>query len=106
MASDDWRHFASPRLLYLQHLESVISWCSRSRMQPFVKLGKTLKRHMDGILGYFNNYTTSAAIEAVNGLLQLARRRARGYRTFRNFQAMAYWIAGGLTIKFHPISTH
>lgn len=61
-----------------QHLEAVMSWCSRSRMQPFVKLGKTLKRHMDGILGYFNNYTTSAAIEAVNGLLQLARRRARG----------------------------
>lgn len=82
-----------------QHLESVLSWCSRSRMQPFVKLGKTLRRHMDGILGYFNNYTTSAAIEAVNGLLQLARRRARGYRTFRNFQAMAYWIAGGFVIN-------
>jgi transposase len=89
-----------------EHLGLVISWCRRSRMQPFVKLGKMLKRHMDGILGYFNNYTTSAAIEAVNGLLQLARRRARGYRTFRNFQAMAYWIAGGLTIEFRPISTH
>jgi transposase len=61
---------------------------------------------MDGILGYFNHYTTSLAIEAVNGLLQLARRRVRGYRTFRNFQAMAYWIAGGLTIEFQPISTH
>jgi transposase len=73
-----------------QHLESVLSWCSRSRMQPFVKLGKTLRRHMDGILGCSNNYTTSAAIEVTNGLLQLARRRARGYRTFRNFQAMAY----------------
>ena len=89
-----------------QHLESVLSWCSRSRMQPFVKLGKTLRRHMDGILGYYNNYTTSAAIEAVNGLLQLARRRARGYRTFRNFQAMAYWIAGGLTIENRPTITH
>lgn len=89
-----------------QHLESVMSWCSRSRMQAFVKLGKTLKSHMDGILGYFNNYTTSAAIEAINGLLQLARRRARGYRTFRNFQAMAYWIAGGLTIKIRPALTH
>jgi transposase len=89
-----------------QHLESVLSWCSRSRMQPFIKLGKMLRRHMDGILGYFNNYTTSAAIEAVNGLLQLARRRARGYRTFRNFQAMAYWIAGGLTIVIRPAPTH
>lgn len=89
-----------------KHLKAVISWCNRSRMQPFVKLAKTLKSHMDGILGYFNNFTTSAAIEAVNGLLQLARRRARGYRTFRNFQAMAYWIAGGLTIEIHPKATH
>lgn len=59
-------------------------------MQPFVRLGKTLKRYMDGILGYFNNYTTSAAVEALNGLLQPARRRDKGYRTFRFFQAMAY----------------
>ncbi len=50
--------------------------------------------------------TTSAAIEAVNGLLQLARRRARGYRTFINFQAMAYWIAGGLDIEILPSATH
>jgi transposase len=89
-----------------QHLEAVLSWCRRSRMEPFIKLGYTLRRHMDGILGYFKNYTTSAAIEAVNGLLQLARRRARGYRTFRNFQAMAYWIAGGLTIENRRALTH
>lgn len=89
-----------------EHFKSVLSWCSRSRMEPFVKLGRTLKRHADGILGYFKNYTTSAAIEAVNGLLQLARRRARGYRTFRNFQAMAYWIAGGLTIETRFVPTH
>jgi len=89
-----------------QHLKSVISWCSRSRMEPFVKLAKTLKSHMNGILGYYKNYTTSAAVEAINGLLQLARRRARGFRKFANFQAMAYWIAGGLTIDIPKTSTH
>jgi len=88
------------------HLRSVISWCSRSRMESFVKLGRTLKRHANGILGYFKNYTTSAAIEAINGLLQLARRRARGYRNFRNFQAIAYWIAGDLSIEPHASATH
>ena len=41
-------------------------------------------------------HATSAAIEAINGLLQLARRRARGYRRFENFRAIAYWIAGSL----------
>jgi transposase len=88
------------------HFNSVISWCCRSRMEPFVNFGRTLRRHRDGILGYFKNYTTSAAIEALNGLLQLARRRARGYRTFRNFQAIAYWIAGDLTIHTPAPATH
>lgn len=88
------------------HLKSVISWCLRSRMKPFIKLGKSLKSHTEGILGYFKNYTTSAAIESVNGLLQLARKRARGYRTFRNFQAMAYWIAGRLDIQQWKVATH
>jgi len=88
------------------HLRAVLTWCSRSRLQPFVKFARTIRRHLDGILGYFKNYTTSAAIEAVNGLLQLARRRARGYRTFRNFKAIAYWIAGGLDIKTHLSPTH
>ena len=89
-----------------EHLEAVMKWCSRSRMPHFVALGRSLRRHLEGILGYFRNYTTSAAIEAVNGLLQLARRRARGYRRFENFRAIAYWIAGGLVIPTRHASTH
>ena len=50
--------------------------------------------------------TTSAAIEAINGLLQLAWRRARGYRRFENFRAMAYWIAGRLEIPAMRSPTH
>ena len=88
------------------HLKAVMGWCSRSRMEPFVKLARSLKAHMEGLLGYFKNYTTSAAIEAINGLLQLARRRARGYRRFANFQAIAYWIAGGLEIPAPVNTTH
>jgi transposase len=89
-----------------EHLKAVINWCRRSRMEAFVKLARSLHKHMSGILGYFRNYTTSAAIEAVNGLLQLARRRARGYRRFENFRAIAYWIAGGLEINVHANTTH
>lgn len=89
-----------------EHLKDVMSWCSRSRLEPIVKLGRSLKAHMKGILGYYKNYTTSAAIEAINGLLQLARRRARGYRNFANFQAIAYWIAGALEIPIPMNTTH
>ena len=83
-----------------EHLKRVISWASRCRLEPFKKLARSLKEHAEGVLGYYPNHTTSAAIEALNGKLQLAKRLARGYRNFDNFQAVAYLIAGGL-----PLST-
>lgn len=82
-----------------EHLLSVISWAQRSRLAPFVKLAKSLRTHMEGIMGYYQNYTTSAAIEALNGKLQLARRQARGYRNFENFRAIAYLVAGDLPLS-------
>jgi hypothetical protein len=35
-------------------------------------------------------------MEGLNSRLQLARKRARGYRNWKNFRTIAYWIAGGL----------
>jgi len=57
-------------------------------------------------MGYYQNYTISAAIEAINGLLQLARRRARGYWRFENVRAIAYWIAGGIDIPIAKTAIH
>lgn len=89
-----------------EHLKAVLSWCQRSRLEPFVKLGRSLKAHWEGIIGYFLNYTTSADIEAINGLLQLARRRTRGYRRFMNIRAIAYCIAGGFEVPIAKTATH
>jgi transposase len=57
-----------------------------------VELG--LKRHAEGILNYYPNKITSAAIESLNNILQGARRRARGYRNFDYFRAICYWMGG------------
>lgn len=80
-----------------EHFETWYSWARRCRMEPFKKLAKTLREHWDGIKAYYNNYTTSASIENLNGRLQRARQRAYGYRNFRNFQLISYWIAGDLS---------
>jgi transposase len=39
---------------------------------------------------------TSAAIEAVNGTIQLAKRMARGFKNFVHFRTAAYHRAGKL----------
>lgn len=95
-----WRKHAE------EHLKSWCSWASRSRLEPFKKLSRTVKNHWEGILGFYPNRTTSAAIEAINGVLQTARRRARGYRNFENFKAIAYWMAGRLDLRLPSLITH
>jgi transposase len=79
-----------------RHFEAWYSWARRSRLAPFKRLAKTLREYLDGIMAYYHNHTTSAIIESLNGRLQRARQRAYGYRTFRHFRIIAYWIAGGL----------
>jgi transposase len=90
------------------HLKGWCSWAARSRLAPFQKLARTIKAHWDGILAFYPNRVTSAAIEAINGIIQTARRRARGFRNFLNLQAICYWTAGRLTLPIpspfaHPI---
>ena len=77
-------------------LTAWIAWAQRSRLAPFRKLARTLKAHWDGILNGFDSRLTNGGAEAINGLLQAAKARARGYRTYRNFINMAYLVAGKL----------
>ena len=46
---------------------------------------------------------TNAAIEAVNGIVQLAKRIARGFRSFRNFRAICYLKAANLELTLPPL---
>jgi transposase len=46
------------------------------------------------------------AIEAVNGLLQLAKRLASGFRPLRYFRIMAYLKAAGLHLDLTSPVTH
>jgi transposase len=73
-------------------------WASRSRLRPFQKLAKTFRQYWEGIVSYFQHRITQGAIEAINGIIQLAKRRARGFRNFLYLQAIAYWNTGNLTI--------
>ncbi len=64
----------------------------------------TIREHWDGIVAFMQTRVTNGAIEAVNGLIQLAKRMARGFRSFRNFQLMAYLKAGKLRLNLPSLS--
>ena len=57
----------------------------------------TLKAHWASILNAFESRLNNGGVEAINGLIQAAKARARGYRTTTNLIAMAYLIGAQLT---------
>jgi transposase len=67
-----------------------ISWAKRSRLDPFKKLAVTLKQRIDGVVRGMLDSRSNAYVEAMNGLLQQAKRAARGFRTASHFIAIAY----------------
>ena len=67
-----------------------ISWARRSRLEPFKKLANTLKQRIDGVVRGMSGNRSNAYVEAMNGLLQQAKRAARGFRTATHFIAIAY----------------
>lgn len=73
-----------------------LGWAARSRLDAFRKVARTLKKHMHGILGFFESGITSAAIESINGRIQLAKRLAKGFRNFVYFRAVSYLKAASL----------
>lgn len=74
-------------------------WAKRSRLQPFVKLAGSIREHWQGITAFFESRYTQGPIEAINGIIQLAKRRARGFRNLNYLRAIAYWVAGKLTLN-------
>lgn len=75
------------------------AWADRSRLEPFRMLSKSIKAHWEGILAFMETRLTNAAMEAVNGILQIAKRMARGFRNFHYFRIAAYLKAGGLQLN-------
>jgi transposase len=78
-------------------LKRWISWARRSRLESFKRLGSTLKSHFDAVVRGMLDHRSNAFVEAMNGLMQQAKRAARGFRTATNFIAIAYLRLGKLT---------
>lgn len=71
-------------------------WATHSRLEPMIKAAKTIKAHWYGLLNWFDSRLTTGFIEGMNGLIQAAKSKARGYRNDRNFIAIAYLLGAKL----------
>jgi len=78
-------------------LKAWISWARRSRLAPFKTLAATLRTHFDAVVRGMLDNRSNAFVEAMNGLMQQAKRAARGFRTAANFINIAYLRLSKLT---------
>ncbi len=78
------------------------SWHRRavcSKVERIVKLAKTVKKHWQSLLSYYDSRLTNGFLEGINSHVQAAKAKGRGYRNQENLIAMTDLIAGKL--KFH-----
>ena len=83
-------------------------WCdmvNESKIIPFKKFVNMLKAHWTGIMNYFESKISNGILEGINNKIQLAKRRARGYRNTSNFINMIYFIAGKLNFNYPQFLT-
>jgi len=80
-----------------------VSWAKeveRSGIQAFMQFAKMVKGHWTGIARFIESRITNGLLEGISHKLQLAKRRARGYRNIQNFINMAYFLCGKLQLSF------
>jgi transposase len=74
-------------------------WCTnvlRSKVEPMKDVARMIRRHFDGIVAWTQTRQTNGFIEALNGLFQAAKRKARGYTRFATMRTVLFLIAGKL----------
>jgi|GEM_PF-5208790 len=80
----DWgrRQLDARHWLQCSVLESARA--RRCRLEPFRKLASTLKERFEAVVRRMVDHHSNVLVEAINGLMQQAKRAARGFRASRN----------------------
>lgn len=81
--------------------EMLDRWCARvqrSRLQPFVKAGRTIRKHRDGILAAIRLGINNGRIEGLNNRVRLIIRRAYGFHSAQAALALVMLSCGPIQL--------
>ena len=82
-------------------------WCTcvmRSKVEPMKDVAAMVRRHIEGIVAWAQTRQTNGFLEALNGLFQAAKRRARGFTRLSTIRTVIFLIAGKL--DFAALNPH
>jgi transposase len=107
-----WQYREQLRELLTRKQPNVVrallkQWCTnvlRSKVEPMKDVAEMIRNHFEGILAWVTSRQTNGFLEAINGLFQAAKRKARGYGRFRTIRTVIFLIAGKL--DFSRLNPH
>ena len=82
-------------------------WCTNvmcSKVEPMKVVAKMIRNHLEGIVAWARTRMTNGFLEALNGLFQAAKRKARGYGRLSTIRTDIFLIAGKL--DFRTLNPH
>jgi len=90
-------------------IDRLLSRLARSRLEPFVRLGKTIRKHRDGILAAVRLGINQGRTEALNNKVRLITRRAYGFHSAKAALALVLLTCGPVTLhlphELHALGT-
>ena len=81
-----------------RRLREWLAWACRSRLRPFVRLGRTVRKHLDGILAFIDSDLTNARLEGMNNKIRLLSHRAFGFHSAPPLIATVYLCCSGIVL--------
>ena len=79
-------------------LDRLLARLSRCRLRPFIRLGRTIRKHREGILAARRLKLSNARAEALNNKVKLIVRRAYGFHSARAALALIHLTCGPATV--------
>jgi len=82
-------------------------WCTcvmRSKVEPMKAVAAMVRNHLEVIVAWAQTRQTNGFLEAINGLFQAAKRRARGFTRMSTIRTVIFLIAGKL--NFSVVNPH
>lgn len=77
-------------------------WATHSRLDPMVKVAKTIKSHLPNVLTFFKHRITNAVAEGLNSKIQMVKQMACGFRNRDHYKTAIYFHCGGLDLYPQP----
>ena len=79
-------------------IDRLLSRLARSRLEQFIRLGKTIRKHRDGILAAIRLGINQGRTEALNNQARLLTRRAYCFHSAKATLALVLLTCGPITL--------